>query len=329
MGKRPAKNKSSTPRKSPFSVHRMKEDQYLQTQGLALKVVEALVTQTVRPHEHEFFEIVLITKGRGEHITSRRRVLTAAGDVWIIRPGHWHTYMSVKALTLYNCLIGSELMKDLRPQLKKDPGAVELFWRRPAVQAGDGCVLLQLSTAERLEAGQHLHSLTQRTGQQGGQPQFDALGHLWLFLSVLSRAALKPATDTTASTKNSSTERRLVPQEKESQTNGPRNPEVLEAIDLLEGRFAEPIAMEDLTSATGLSASHLARLFRNMTGQSPMRYLAGVRVQRACRLLAGTSQSITEIAGAVGWPDPNLFSRRFREHMGQSPRAYRKDQQAL
>jgi AraC family L-rhamnose operon transcriptional activator RhaR len=54
-----------------------------------------------------------------------------------------------------------------------------------------------------------------------------------------------------------------------------------------------------------------------------MAYLARVRAETAAALLLQTERSITDIAAAGGWPDANYFARRFRQHFGLAPSAYR------
>lgn len=300
-----------------FHVRTLVGDSHFQPDRLALHVARLDVKKMVTPHDHDFLELVLIDKGRAEHITSSRRVLTSAGDVWVIKPGRWHTYMGVRGLSVYNCLIGPELIQALAPLVRGEPGAVELLWRGPAVQAGDGCLLLRLPAGLRLEAQRLLEEMIRCRDASRPGSDLSALGYLTLFIGLLSRAALEGS---------GSTKKGKDVAKKSASSGGVsinRVPAVVDAIQMLEERFAEPHTATGLASTVGLSASHLRRAFRQLTGQSPMQYLAGVRVQRACRLLVDTNRSITEIAGAVGWPDPNLFARRFREHLGVSPRAYR------
>ena len=48
------------------------------------------------------------------------------------------------------------------------------------------------------------------------------------------------------------------------------------------------------------------------------------KMQAATKLLISTSLSITEIAGRLGYENPNKFSTSFKEIIGQSPSEYRK-----
>lgn len=99
---------------------------------------------------------------------------------------------------------------------------------------------------------------------------------------------------------------------------------VLRARHLIEQRYGEPLALSDLAGAAHVSANHLVRLFRSHLGQTPMRYLWGVRLQRGAELLTGTGLSVSEIADRVGFATPYHFSRLFRERFGVTPTELRR-----
>lgn len=83
--------------------------------------------------------------------------------------------------------------------------------------------------------------------------------------------------------------------------------------------LADDISVADMAALTGWSAAHLHRLMRRRYRISPMRFVTRLRMERAARLLADTSLSVTEIAHLVGYDDPLHFSRRFRQWTGRSP----------
>ena len=58
-------------------------------------------------------------------------------------------------------------------------------------------------------------------------------------------------------------------------------------------------------------------------GVTPHDYLIRQRVGRAKQLLAGTDMPLSEIALAAGFAHQSHFARRFRQHVGMSPRHYR------
>lgn len=82
--------------------------------------------------------------------------------------------------------------------------------------------------------------------------------------------------------------------------------------------LAERITLDDLASVIGLSKFHFARLFRQASGQSPMRFVTALRVGVA-RTLLRTPLPMKAIARQVGFADEYHFSRVFRHHTGMPP----------
>jgi AraC family transcriptional regulator len=74
-----------------------------------------------------------------------------------------------------------------------------------------------------------------------------------------------------------------------------------------------------------LSPYHLARLFKQATGDSPHHYLIQVRLTSARALLsAGSGQrSLAEIAAAVGFSDQSHLTRHFKRQFGVTPKQLR------
>ncbi|MDT0268690.1 AraC family transcriptional regulator [Streptomyces sp. DSM 44915] len=95
------------------------------------------------------------------------------------------------------------------------------------------------------------------------------------------------------------------------------------AVRYLEARVDGTIQVGALAELVGVSASHLGALFRAATGSGPAAFHTGLKMARARTLLATTTMPVAEVARAVGYSDPLHFSRRFRQHQGLSPSAYR------
>jgi AraC-like DNA-binding protein len=81
-----------------------------------------------------------------------------------------------------------------------------------------------------------------------------------------------------------------------------------------------PLSVEART--LGLSEVHLRRIFRQITGLSPVGWCLAARMQAAVRALADGA-AIASAASAAGYDDPAQFSRMFRRHYGTSPRRWR------
>lgn len=103
--------------------------------------------------------------------------------------------------------------------------------------------------------------------------------------------------------------------------------QALQIVEYLRDNFSDEITRETLARRFHLSSGHLAVIFKEYTGESPMGYLLRLRMQRASELLAVTSLPVAEIAHAVGHGDAAYFSRIFKQQAGVSPLQYRKEQQ--
>ena len=95
----------------------------------------------------------------------------------------------------------------------------------------------------------------------------------------------------------------------------------------IQKNFREEIDLGAAAAHFGFTAAYLSRLFTKAYGESPSRYLTGLRMQEAKRLLASTGEPIARVGELVGYPDQFYFSRTFRKEVGENPSAYRKKRQ--
>ncbi|WP_018292128.1 GlxA family transcriptional regulator [Verrucomicrobium sp. 3C] len=99
---------------------------------------------------------------------------------------------------------------------------------------------------------------------------------------------------------------------------------VQKAQELLSQDLAKPIVLPKLAVACGVSPRTLLRRFRTAVGESPGKYLQGVRIEKAKDLLERTDRTVEEIVAEVGYDDSRSFRRLFRRHVGISPKRYRR-----
>ncbi len=98
---------------------------------------------------------------------------------------------------------------------------------------------------------------------------------------------------------------------------------LLRAKDLADARYAEPLAVDELAGAAGLSRAHFSREFRRAFGESPHAYLLTRRLERAAALLRTTDRSVADICFSVGLRSVGSFTTSFTRTYGVSPTAYR------
>jgi AraC-like DNA-binding protein len=98
---------------------------------------------------------------------------------------------------------------------------------------------------------------------------------------------------------------------------------LLRAKDLADARYFEPLDVDDLAHAAGLSRAHFSREFRRAFGEPPHSYLLTRRLERAAALLRTTDRSVTEICLDVGLQSVGSFTTSFTRTFDMSPTAYR------
>jgi len=98
---------------------------------------------------------------------------------------------------------------------------------------------------------------------------------------------------------------------------------LLRAKDLADARYFEPLDVDDLAKAAGLSRAHFSREFRRAFGETPHAYLLTRRLERAASLLRMTDNSVAEICFSVGLTSVGSFTTSFTRTYGVSPTVYR------
>ncbi len=96
------------------------------------------------------------------------------------------------------------------------------------------------------------------------------------------------------------------------------------ALALIHGMSNDRIPIRKLAADLHVSPQYLSRLFTARMGMSPLRYINGLRMERAKALMRNTRMDIQEIAWACGFDNPFYFSRLFRSVVGETPSGYRK-----
>src|SRR5690606_33507001 len=102
------------------------------------------------------------------------------------------------------------------------------------------------------------------------------------------------------------------------------DPRVNQAVRFIHEHYSQPLTNADVAHAAHSSVSHLSSLFVQQMGTAPMKYLEHLRLQRATEMLRFTNAGVKEVMVACGYHDAAYFSNRFRQHSGQSPRAFRR-----
>ncbi len=94
---------------------------------------------------------------------------------------------------------------------------------------------------------------------------------------------------------------------------------VRDAVILMEANLEDPLPLEEIAEAVGLSQRQLERLFKRETGATPVGFYIDLRLDRARGMVTQTDMSMLEIGIASGFNAPGHFARAYKKRFGLSP----------
>lgn len=273
-------------------------------------------------HDHDFFELVVVTAGAGDHISVDGTRRIATGDAIFMVPGVWHEYSGCASLCGFDCCFGKEVLYRELAWLSDDPVLSGLLLRNPGspshrkpiighLDAKSLALLAPLlaAVADPPDGADGRRRQVQTAGpvQPGDGEQQRLFGALLLvlgsLLGALHAAGAKPPVAGASPALQALTRR---------------------ALALMSEDLTAELSLSGLADSLQASPSLLSRAFRTVVGRSPMAHYGRLRMEQAAMLLLRSELPVAEIAAQVGIFDANYFARRFRAEMGLQPSAYRR-----
>lgn len=103
------------------------------------------------------------------------------------------------------------------------------------------------------------------------------------------------------------------------------NQYVKRAMEYIQSNYHIPIKVSDVAEYVCINRSYLYSLFQETAKMSPQQFLSRFRISKAAELLLTSSLSIESICYSVGYKDPFVFTKAFKQITGMSPTMYRKE----
>ena len=279
----------------------LKVNEWFHPDGFPISIERREPQEAFGPHAHEFAELVIVTGGKGLHVTERDTWNLTAGDVFVISGPCEHEYRNLMNLSLVNILYQPKQLGLRLMDLHSVPGYHALFTLGPGRrQQHSAKAPLHLSGRELASITAVVDRLEAELGKREPGFGFMAMAAFMQIIGELSRCYGR----------NRSPDGRALLR-------------VGEALSHLERKIRGEVNLDELASIAHMSRRSFLRVFRSATGTSPLAWLIERRIQHACNLLRHTDLSVTEIAFEVGFNDSNYFTRQFRKVTGQAPREYR------
>jgi AraC-like DNA-binding protein len=262
-------------------------------------VVEPRSPQPLFPlHEHDFCEIVIVASGSGWHVLNDEPHLLSCGEVFYLRAGDRHAFDEVNDLYLTNVLYRPNdlLLHSDRVARYLQPTAAEAGERRYWQVSGDALDALWLSLAGIARESRCIDSAS---GVMAESHFVQLLVTLWRARFATDGEKLSPSA------------------------------RLAQALKYLRHNCTEPVDLDDVAWRFGYAPRTFRRVFREATAITPHGYLVKLRLGHAMRALRASDDTVTEIAFAAGFNDPNYFSYAFSKLIGISPSRYREQARSV
>lgn len=95
-------------------------------------------------------------------------------------------------------------------------------------------------------------------------------------------------------------------------------------IQFMNRNYFENLTLGDYAAMANMSKFHFLRVFKDITGETPLGYRNKIRLNHAGELLESTNLPISEIGRKCGYLSDSYFCDSFKNKLGMSPAEYRK-----
>lgn len=91
----------------------------------------------------------------------------------------------------------------------------------------------------------------------------------------------------------------------------------------IDTHYDRRLSLSDLAKEMNLNANYLSQVFKKETGKTFLKYITGLRIEKAKELLDSGDYSISDTAAALGFNDYFYFLKTFKRVTGLTPKQYR------
>ena len=247
------------------------------------------------PHRHAYYEIFYFESGGGDHeIDFSEREITSPA-IHFVSPGQIHRVR--RSARSHGCVI---LFTDDFYHLNLANRA--FLQEMPMLRGNESSAVLNLDEQDAAEINPII-AMLRNEASEGNEYQDDAVRSLLNLLLITSRRIAE--------------RQGLV----EEETGDLRL--VRRFRDAIEERFSAIHSVSAYARTLNLTPGHLNDTVKRETGKTASALIHERIILEAKRLLAHSTESIKEIAYALGFDDPSYFTRFFRERAGEAPGEFR------
>lgn len=108
-----------------------------------------------------------------------------------------------------------------------------------------------------------------------------------------------------------------------AQIRSDTRPEILSAIEYIEDHLEEDLSIQSVSRIVNYHHVYFSNMFKKETGMNYSDFVANVRINRAKRMLSGSSRTLQEIADDCGFKNLSYFCSKFKHVTGMTPGQWR------
>lgn len=94
-------------------------------------------------------------------------------------------------------------------------------------------------------------------------------------------------------------------------------------LSYIDENYSKKIPISELSSIIHVCDDRLIRLFKEVTGETPIEYIMNLRIEASIKLLSSTDLSIADIAAQTGFGSATYMTRVFKQKLNTTPGKYR------
>ncbi len=252
-------------------------------------------------HEHDFFEINIVTNGFGVHYVNNKKTDVRPGSVFFIPQKVFHGYVNLGELEIFHIILSDSFFDAYGKILSTANGFTKLFGKNSSEHP---------SAKELILNKMHYISVLNNIKEILNFSKNNVTCNLIQSASVC-QLILKLC---------------LYHKEKRvKEKNDLYVSLIIDSIHYMEDNLSHKITIDDICKKFYISKSTFIRVFTKYTCFSPIVYLTKLRIEKAKQLLLETERSVTDIALDCGFFDSSHLERYFKRYENTTPNYYRKN----
>lgn len=249
------------------------------------------------PHQHDFFEVLYLSKGSGFHVIDGNKYEINPPSVFFMSPGQAHKIEFSNDIEGYIFIFTEDfylINQSNQNRLIEFPFFFTIRQDNPP---------LYLSTQDDVKFLESLFEKGITEIKKGDSFSIELLRSILDLILTFSSTIYQI--------------------DKNTLNKGKGHIVVKKFFQLIEDNYHKNLTVSEYADQLAITPNHLTQTVNNLTGKTSSQIIKAKQVLEIKRLLVHTNLSVTEIASRLNFPDQSYFAKFFKRETGISPLQYR------